>query len=159
MVEAEASDGGEGWRCSSVDVAMMLKAGDVVLLCPEATRKEYGCDLMSGDGEPLRLDGRVISVQGNWATVLINRVFSVSRFTAPLSGVSLTLPVSWIEEVVDYEATLWPMSGVDAIKAARARDSAQKAEATSPALYWEEWEEGGAGTAPTVPIAAPSQRD
>ena len=115
------------------------RAGDVVLLCPEATRREYGVDLMSGDGEPLRLDGRVTSVQGDWATVLIDRVFSVQRFRAPLSGVSLTLPVSWIEEVVDHQPTLWPMKGADAIRTAKGRDSAFKAESSAPALYWEEW--------------------
>ena len=116
------------------------RAGDVVLLSAEVTRSEYGCDLMSGEGVPLRLDGKVTSIQGDWATVLIDRIFAVQRFRAPLSGVSLTLPVSWIEEVLDQQPTRWPMSGADAIRAARARDSAFKAESIGPALYWEEWE-------------------
>ena len=116
------------------------RAGDVVLLSAEVTRSEYGCDLMSGEGVPLRLDGKVTSIQGNWATVLIDRVFCVNRFRAPLSGVSVTLPVSWIEEVVEHEATQWPMKGSDAIRTAKGRDSALKAESPAPALYWEEWE-------------------
>ena len=121
-------------------ISGLINPGDVVLLSPEVTREEYGCDLLDERGEPLKLDAKVTSIQGDWATVLIDRVFSVNRFRAPLSGVSLTLPLSWIDSVVDHQPTRWPMKGSDAIRTAKGRDSALKAESSAPAMYWEEWE-------------------
>ena len=111
-----------------------MNVGDVVLLDAAITKDEFGIALMDERGELIRLDGVIREVKPHMCRVTLRRLYKPWKVLRPEeAAVSRWVRNEQVIDVLDGEATLWPM--LTGIREAAARRDGVKVP-PRPAVHW-----------------------
>lgn len=111
-----------------------MKVGDVVLLDASITQEEFDVALMDERGELIRLDGVIRQMRPHMCRITMRRLLKPAKFLAPEEHViSRWVRTEQVIDVLDCEATLWPM--LTGIREAAARRDGVKVP-PRPAVHW-----------------------
>lgn len=111
-----------------------IKKGDVVKLAAIVTREEFGVALRNENGDFIMLDGIVQQVLPHIVQIRMRRLLKPLKHFAPEEhSISRWVRVEQIIDVLDGEATLWPML-TDIREAAARRDGVRRP--MKPVVHW-----------------------
>ena len=111
-----------------------FEVGDVVILGPEVTKTSYRLHLCNDHGEIVLMDGVLIAIEADFASVRINRSQGKAvPSRGAMTGELQLIRRSDVLRVSDQPPTLWA-DRISAVKAAAVRD---RQAGSSTQQYWD----------------------